>query len=86
MLVLARKQEEAIVIGENVEIKILEIKGDQVRLGIVAPQSVSIYRKELYEKIKAENIEAVKSKKDKLKVPNKFEKGGEEGSNEGAKS
>ena len=48
MLALARKVNESIVINDNVEVTILEIKGDQVKIGIDAPKSVPIYRKELY--------------------------------------
>ena len=55
MLALSRKKDEAIVINNNVEIKIIEIKGDQVKLGISAPKSVPIYRKEVYLQIQEEN-------------------------------
>ena len=48
MLALSRKKEEAIVINNDIEITILEVKGDQVKLGITAPKSVPIYRKEVY--------------------------------------
>lgn len=59
MLALSRKSNESIVIGHDVEITILEIKGDQVKLGIKAPKSVPIYRKELYVQIQEANKEAV---------------------------
>lgn len=59
MLALSRKSNESIVIGHDVEITILEIKGDQVKLGINAPKSVPIYRKELYVQIQEANKEAV---------------------------
>jgi carbon storage regulator len=55
MLALSRKKDEAIVINNNVEIKIIEIKGDQVKLGISAPKSVPIYRKEVYLQIQEAN-------------------------------
>ena len=55
MLALSRKKDEAIVINNNVEIKIIEIKGDQVKLGISAPKSVPIYRKEVYLQIQEPN-------------------------------
>ena len=55
MLALSRKKAEAIVINNNVEIKIIEIKGDQVKLGISAPKSVPIYRKEVYLQIQEAN-------------------------------
>ena len=77
MLVLTRKLDESIIIGENIEIKVLEVRGEQVRLGIVAPRSISVHRKELYEKIKSINVESVKTKADKITVPLKNKKGGE---------
>lgn len=55
MLALSRKKDEAIVINNNVEITIIEIKGDQVKLGISAPKSVPIYRKEVYLQIQEAN-------------------------------
>ena len=61
MLALARKVNESIVINDDVEVTILEIKGDQVKIGINAPKSVPIYRKELYIQIQKANEEAVNS-------------------------
>lgn len=55
MLALSRKINESIVIGQDVEITILEIKGDQVKIGINAPKSVPIFRKEIFVQIKEEN-------------------------------
>ena len=48
MLALSRKKGEALVIANNIEVTILEIKGDQVKLGITAPREVPVYRKEIY--------------------------------------
>lgn len=62
MLALSRKNNESIMIGNDIEITILEIKGDQVKIGISAPKSVSIYRKEIYVQIQESNREAVSSK------------------------
>lgn len=59
MLALSRKKEEAIVINNDVEVVVLEIKGDQVKLGISAPKSVPIYRKEVYLQIQESNKESV---------------------------
>lgn len=59
MLALSRKRNEALVINNNVEITILEIKGEQVKLGISAPKEVPIYRKEVYVQIQEANEEAV---------------------------
>ncbi|ROR31550.1 carbon storage regulator CsrA [Mobilisporobacter senegalensis] len=61
MLALSRKLGESIVIGNDIEITILEVKGDQVKIGISAPKSVSIYRKEIYLQIQESNQEAAKS-------------------------
>ena len=55
MLALSRKKNEAIIVNNNVEITILEIKGDQVKLGISAPREVPVYRKEVYLQIQKEN-------------------------------
>ena len=59
MLALTRKLNESIMIGNDVEITILDIKGDQVKLGINAPKSVPVYRKEIYMQILESNKEAV---------------------------
>ena len=59
MLALSRKQGESIVIGNNIEITVLQAKGDQVKIGISAPKSVPVYRKEIYAQIQEENREAV---------------------------
>lgn len=61
MLALSRKKDEAIVINDNIEITVIEVKGDQVKLGITAPKSVPIYRKEVYVQIQNANKEAAKS-------------------------
>ena len=58
MLALSRKKDEAIVINNNIEITVIEVKGDQVKLGISAPKSVPIYRKEVYLQIQQANKEA----------------------------
>lgn len=61
MLALSRKQNETIVIGNDIEITVLEIKGDQVKIGINAPKSIPIYRKEIYIQIQEANKEAATS-------------------------
>ena len=66
MLILSRKTDESIMIGDQIEISIVEIRGDQVKLGITAPRSVKIYRQEVYKAIQQENIEAVKTKPETL--------------------
>lgn len=62
MLALSRKKGEAIVVNNNVEIVVIDVKGEHVKLGISAPKSVPIYRKEVYEQIEAANKEAVQAK------------------------
>ena len=57
MLVLSRKKGESIMIGDDIEITIVDIRGDKVRLGIVAPATIPVHRKEVYEAIQRENKE-----------------------------
>lgn len=59
MLALSRKLNESIIIGNEIEVTILEVKGDQVKIGISAPKSIPIYRKEIYLQIKESNKEAI---------------------------
>ena len=80
MLVLSRKINQSIVIVDNIEIMLVDIRGDQIKLGINAPKSVKIFRKEVYEEVKSENLEASKSTIEELNilssfVKNKLEKG-----------
>ena len=58
MLVLSRKRDESIIIGDNVVVTIIDIRGEQVKLGVSAPKTISIHRKEVYEAIQAENVAA----------------------------
>lgn len=58
MLVLARKINQSIMIGNDIEVTLLEIKGDQIKIGISAPQNVPIYRKEIFDQIQQENKNA----------------------------
>ncbi len=59
MLALSRKKNEAIIINNNIEITVLEVKGEQVKIGIAAPKEVPVYRKEVYIQIQNANKEAV---------------------------
>lgn len=59
MLALSRKKNEALIINNNIEITILEIKGEQVKIGISAPKEVPVYRKEVYVQIQESNKEAM---------------------------
>ncbi|UWD48932.1 carbon storage regulator CsrA [Clostridioides difficile] len=58
MLVISRKKDEAVLIGDNIEVKVVGIDGNNIKLAISAPNNVSILRKEIYEKVKNENIKA----------------------------
>lgn len=58
MLVLSRQRDETIMIGDDIEITVVDIRGDKVRLGISAPSSIPVHRKEVYDAIKRENKEA----------------------------
>ncbi len=61
MLILARRLNEKIIIGDDIKVSVVDIRGDQVKLGIEAPRSVKVYRQEIYEAIQAENREAARS-------------------------
>lgn len=61
MLALSRKQGESIMIGGNIEVTVLEVKGDQIKLGISAPKSVPVYRKEIYVQIQEATREAAQN-------------------------
>ena len=58
MLVLSRQRDETIMIGDDVEVTIVDIRGDKVRLGITAPREIQVHRKEVYDAIKRENQQA----------------------------
>jgi carbon storage regulator len=66
MLVLSRQRDQTIVIGDDVEITVVDIRGDKVRLGINAPAEIPVHRKEVYEAIKRENRAAANVKPDDI--------------------
>ena len=68
MLVLSRKLNQSIIINENIKIMLVDIRGDQIKLGINAPKTVKIFRKEVYEDIIRENIEAMKGQENTLDI------------------
>lgn len=74
MLALTRKINEAIIIDGNIEIKVLDIQGDKVKLGIAAPKEINIYREELHAQIKQSNKDASVGDKDMLESLRKFMK------------
>ncbi|MDR1956495.1 MAG: carbon storage regulator CsrA [Treponema sp.] len=61
MLILSRKVNEKIMIGEDISISIIEIQGDHIRIGVDAPKTVKVFRQEVFDAIKAENKAAVAS-------------------------
>jgi carbon storage regulator len=80
MLVLSRQRDETIMIGDDIEITIVDIRGDKVRLGITAPATIPVHRKEVYEAIQRENREAAKVKMEDLpNMPTPPHKGGPKG-------
>ena len=67
MLALTRKKGESIIIGDNIEVILLGINGEQIKLGVIAPRSVPVYRKEIYTQIQNENKAAQMISEDSLK-------------------
>ncbi|MEW5785212.1 MAG: carbon storage regulator CsrA [Bacillota bacterium] len=61
MLVLTRKPGESIVIGEDIEVKVISVDGEAIRLGVTAPRKVPVYRREIVEAIREENLRAARS-------------------------
>lgn len=57
MLVLSRQKEESIMIGDNIEITVVDVRGDKVRLGISAPKEISVHRREIFDAIQKEKAE-----------------------------
>jgi carbon storage regulator len=65
MLVLSRQKDESIMIGDNVEITIVDVRGDKVRLGITAPREISVHRREVYDAIQREKNTKVQDQTEK---------------------
>ena len=61
MLILTRKPGETIRIGSEIKVQVLEVKGNQIRIGIDAPRSIAVHRQEIFEQIQRENLDAAKS-------------------------
>jgi len=78
MLVLSRQRDESIMIGDDVEIIIVDVRGDKVRLGITAPKCIPVHRREIYDAIQREKTEKKESEKQQGKEPqaNKEENSG----------
>src|SRR5436190_8903596 len=70
MLVLSRQRDETIMIGDDIEVTVVDIRGDKVRLGITAPKEISVHRKEVYDAIRRENRAASRLKPEDLAIDN----------------
>lgn len=70
MLILSRKTNQKILIGNNIELTIIEVRGDQVKVGINAPQEIQVFRQELYKEIQAENKSAATTLSSQPSLPN----------------
>ncbi len=69
MLVLTRKANQSIMIGDGIEVSVLSVMGEKVRLGIQAPRDVPVFRKEVFIEIQAQNVEAAESTRDAVDKP-----------------
>lgn len=70
MLVLSRQRDESIIIGDNIVVTIVDVRGDKVRLGIDAPREISVHRREVYEAIQRENQQAAQIRpEDARRIP-----------------
>jgi len=83
MLVLSRQRDETIMIGDRIEITVVDIRGDKVRLGIDAPTSIAVHRKEVYEAIRRENEHAARIGQTDIDDLNRHAAGAESGSGRG---
>ena len=87
MLVLSRQKDQTIMIGDNIEITVVDIRSDRVRLGISAPTQIPVHRKEVYEAIQRENKEAANVKLEDITQANKdVDAKGEDESHDGKKN
>ena len=75
MLVLTRKVDESIIIGNHIRVSVLEIKGQHIKLGVDAPREISVNRAEIYENIKQENLRAAQVPLDLSSFEKKFKMG-----------
>jgi len=68
MLVLTRRLNQSIKIGDDIEITVVEVRGDQVRIGVAAPRTVTVHRKEVYLQIQQENLAAAAASPDAIRL------------------
>lgn len=76
MLVLSRQRDESIIIGDNIVITVVDIRGDKVRLGITAPREIPVHRREVYEAIQRENLQASQIQSDQARQVGKSDQAG----------
>ena len=69
MLVLSRQRDESIMIGDNVEITIVDVRGDKVRLGITCPNEIPVHRREIYDALQREKAEQKRIAEEEMKKP-----------------
>ena len=74
MLVLSRQKDESIIIGDNVEVTIVDVRGDKVRLGITAPKEIPVHRREVYEAIQREKKEKEEKEREEKEREKKEDK------------
>jgi len=86
MLVLSRQKDESIIIGDDVEVIIVDVRGDKVRLGITAPKNISVHRREVYEAIQREKKEKEAREKEVKPEPQKEDKAKKEDKEEKKKT
>lgn len=87
MLVLSRQRDETIMIGDDIEITVVDIRGDKVRVGITAPSRIAVHRKEVYDAIKAENEQAARVRSgDVTELGRELEKAARARQSEGARA
>lgn len=77
MLILSRKKDESLIIGDNIKIKIIEVDDTKVKIGIEAPSEIEIHRLEVYEKIQEENKSAIADRKNLLELAKVLKKSDE---------
>ena len=82
MLVLSRQRDESIIIGDNIKITVVDIRGDKVRLGIEAPTEIPVHRQEVYEAVRRENLRAAEEAAEK-QGENPVDAAALQGANEG---
>ncbi len=74
MLIISRKKDEGLIIGDNISVRILEVSGDTVKIGIEAPRQIPVHREEIYKRIQEANIQAATSPLPAVDLLKRFKK------------